>query len=534
MKRPTGHLRPVEWPERLRDVPLEARAGDAHAGRRSWGLILCGAALAPWSLILAGCPGPSFSADKPDTDGGTGGDPACAALTIDERCGVFVAPTGSDETGSGRREAPYQTINKAIIVAEQNGKPRVFVCKGAYEEAVTVLGGIAVFGGLACDDQSWATTEEKSVLSSTAGEIPLRFKGGAASVFSNFAVNAANATAPSGSSIAVMVEPNAVVDLQSCDITAGNGASGAAPKAPPNPPVTMGVETINYGKPSCTSEPPDNASHGGAEHLNNCGDTPSIGGAGGDGNEDLGEKGQDGKPTIMGSMTGMGGTAQSECSASGDGKSGGAGTQGMLGAPGQGVGALSLAKGWVGVSGAGGGKGSVGQGGGGGAGQVGKLGCPGASGGSGGAGGCGGEGGVGGQPGGSSIGIVSISAVNLRLDKVTITTGKGGKGGKGGDGQFGGPGAEGADGGMATQLGLFAGCKGGNGGEGGRGGPGGGGAGGHSIAVAYFGNVPMGSFVEALGAPGAGGEGGDGDPKGNIGDPGVSQKLIVFETQAPN
>jgi hypothetical protein len=493
--------------------------------------LFCGGALASSSLLLVACPGPGFTVVAHESDAGDAGDPACTAMVIDNKCGVFVAPAGSDDKGSGTREAPYQTLTKAISAAEQSGTARVYACLGAYEEAITVPGGMQIYGGLSCEDMTWMPSMMKSALNGKPDEIPIRFKGGATSTLDHFTVTAASAMTPGGSSIAVIVEPMAAVDLQECDVVAGSGAPGAAGSPPRDAPMTTGVTPDNMGVATCTNM---SSNAGGAEHVNDCSGETSIGGAGGDGSEDVGEKGQEGTPATMNDPSGDGGTAATVCGSGGDGKNGAPGAQGASGNAAQGLGSLSVATGWMGVAGGQGGKGGIGQGGGGGAGQIGLPGCTGASGGSGGAGGCGGNGGLGGQPGGSSIGIVSVNAVNLRLVKVMITTSNGGPGGTGGNGQFGGTGAIGASGGGITMLNVEKGCKGGNGGDGGRGGPGGGGAGGHSLAIAYIGNAPVGDFMEALGPSGTGGTGGDGMPKGNAGDPGQSEKLLQFDTLSPN
>ena len=107
-----------------------------------------------------------------------------------------------------------------------------------------------------------------------------------------------------------------------------------------------------------------------------------------------------------------------------------------------------------------------------------------------------------------------------------ITTKAGGNGGNGQLGQYGGSGGFGGYGGSGGNGMLKDACGGGQGGQGGQGGRGGGGLGGHSIGIAFTGDPP--DFpqdkitIGVAGAPGFG-EGPDG-----TGNPGIAQKLQVF------
>lgn len=501
----------------------EGHSGGAPSGRRPgrspWATGLALLALGSGAALLGACPGPSFTVE--DGPGGCSGTPATNPSVVSDKCGVFVAPAGSDDTGTGTRASPYKTLGKAIEAAgakAAGGPARVFACAGTYGESVAVPGNTELFGSLDCEAGTWTPGMAKSVVAGAADMVAARLLSGGPIVIEGFRIEAASAEAPGGSSIAVLAEPMAQVDIRGSELVAGDGAEGAkGMDGNQDPPMTMPTGAANKGLDACANMV---TNPGGIEHSNECGGSEaSLGGPGGAGLVLQAGDGADGI-AIPAPMTpaGAGGTGAAECDNGGNGAPGTAGAPGEPGAPNEGEGALSVAAGYVGVSGGAGTKGKPGQGGGGGAGQLGTTSnCPmnmnktgaGASGGSGGAGGCGGEGGGGGGPGGSSIALVSISA-SVTLTGVMLQAGKGGRGGAGGDAQVGGLGVPGAmGGGNNGNVALKIGCMGGDGGPGGGGGQGAGGNGGHSLGIAHFGDAPAGSFEAATGMPGAGGLGGN-------------------------
>lgn len=501
---------------------MTERTSSAWRARSPWATGLAALALTFGGVLLSACPGPSFTIDS----GACVGSPASNPSVLRDNCGVFVAPTGSDDMGTGTEASPYQTLTKAIEAAGTKGATRVFACGGTYAESVEIPGGLSLFGSLACPNGAWAPGGEKSVIAGVADEIAAKLQGGGAIVVEGFAIVAPNAKIAGGSSVAVLAEPTAAAELRNCELTAGDGAAGAkGQNGDLMPPQTPMILDDNKGVAACTDMV---VNPGGLEHVNNCGgpEDESIGGPGGPGYVNQAGDGQDGiaKPPPD-SPTGEGGQKETKCGEGGDGKSGTKGADGAPGAPGQGNGVLSVEKGFRGVPGGDGVKGRAGQGGGGGGGQKGGAnlcsGGPGAgaSGGSGGAGGCGGVGGGGGKAGGSSIALVSVEA-SVTLVDVTLKAGSGGNGGAGGNPQVGGLGATGAMGGSNNgNVALEVGCKGGDGGPGGNGGPGAGGNGGHSLGIAFYGAAPNGMFTFVAGTPGAGGIGGGGSSanKGNAG-----------------
>lgn len=496
-------------------------------------------------LSLAACPGPGFTSDRPDNStGGSGGgggfscvdSPLITSTVVNNNCGVFVAPSGDDKTGDGTRERPFATLAKAVSAAKATER-RVFACSGDYSGAVTVPEGVEMFGSRDCAG-AWERTKVKSVLHGAPGEIPLRLLGSVAlkpTVVDGMRFEAADASAGSMSSIGALAEEEADVELIDCEIIAGAGATGDpgmdAPQLPPDPPM---LATMNQGlNYDCNTS----MNAGGTQHENTCANGDySVGGSGGDGSAFTGSAGVPGSPNLG---KGAGGMKNADCGVP-NGGSGSNGEDGMLGSTGnggQGDGMLSMSKGWLGAAGMNGGTGKPGQGGGGGAGQTGTLAplmCAGPSGGSGGAGGCGGLGGMGGRAGGSSIALVSIHAL-VTLNGGSLQAANGGNGGKGGSAQTGGNGRAGAMGGVGDAgQGVMNGCPGGTGGAGGSGGPGGGGAGGHSLAIAYVGTPPNGSYDAKFSLGGSGGKGGPNGMFNNDGEGGKAQASLQISAVAPN
>ncbi|MDI1447195.1 hypothetical protein [Polyangium sp. 6x1] len=434
---------------------------------------------------------------------------------IKTECAFFVDGLKGDDNGPGTEAKAYKTLAVAIEAARRS-KARVYAC-GDYAERVEVPAGVSIFGGFDCQDVEWRyDASRKARINPSApaspDEVPasLKIAGGNTTQLEDLRIEAANATLPGGSAIAVLVD-SAIVKFARTELIAGSGAAGDQGVTPTDDigPADPDDATIrgNNGQNACMGGAGGNT--GGAAKANPlCGE--STGGKGGNGQEASGDAGGDGipAPNPNPSNKGIGGLGDmgQGCDL---GEPGANGTSGNDGVGAVEEGTLDATKGYIGASGQQGKKGTVGQGGGGGGGSKGKTSCFGASGGSGGAGGCGGNGGLGGMPGGSSIAIASIGAT-LSFNAVDITTGAGGRGGDGGFGQAGGAGGNGGNGGNgasgpATPLG----CRGGKGGNGGIGGNGGGGRGGHSIGIAYKGgNVSDAGVVIITGTPGAGGLGG--------------------------
>ena len=458
-------------------------------------------------------------------DGGTSGgtpegcDPSKIADAVVNACGLFVAPTGLD-TNAGTKDKPFKTVAAAMAA---KGATNIYVCAAAmpYAGALVVDKAVTLYGGVDCAKGWVYDATKKTVLTATAGTIPLTLSSTATGAeINDFSITAAGAAAPGASSIAVMVD-HAAVGLTRCALVAGDGGDGAVGNGGgmvlPAPSGQPGADSVAA------------APNGGAGGINTvCGPVAGNGGNGGLKMSGVGLDGNAGDNNTGGAK-GVGQTASMPCGVGGNGTPG---MDMMAGAVSPGIGALA-STGYTGIDGQPGVDGTAATSGGGGGGSMGGATSHGAGGGGGGAGGCGGKHGEGGKFGGSSIALASLSAT-VTLTNCTVSVGKGGNGGAGGDGQFGQPGGDAGPGGKGGAVGP--GCSGGTGGKGGNGGNGSGALGGHSLPIAVVGTGPVldAATKKALtpGAKGAGGKGGTMDASMNHGADGIAAPCWDFASKA--
>jgi len=426
---------------------------------------------------------------------------------VTEAFGVFVAPTGSDTTGTGTRTAPYATVGHAMDAAKTAGLARVYACgtAGNYTENLVVGSsrtGVTVYGGLNCTTSAstWSYVASDKATVAPASGYALQVT--AAVTFEDFGFTSAAATTPGSSSIAVFVSGATGVVLDRCNMQAGTGAPGQDQAQPT--PYTMAAPSGNPGGPSRTS----GGTGAGGDAVANPSCSASIGGAGG--SATTGElDGQSGQPGANNAGS------SNDCNLltpQGGGMGASVTTPGTAGAAAS-TWATFAATGWTATPGLPGGEGTAAQGGGGG-GVVAVLNAAGGGGG-GGAGGCGGAGGSGGTGGGSSIAVLVYNA-SVDLIACTLSAANAGPGGKGAPGQAGQ-----AGGGFGAGNNLDD-CNGGPGGTGGPGGPGGGGAGGLSAGVVWTGTAPtITAGSHTFGTLGAAGQNGDGTTTAKAGTAGA-------------
>ena len=442
---------------------------------------------------LDGPDGPLADGDVPDVDvpgcdltKAPKDSPAC----LDDKAGIFVSPTGSDNA-AGTRATPVKTIPKAVALAGAQRLPRVYVCEGTYPEPITVTGPVSLYGGLTC---ARVPAEVTPLLAPPKG-VALRITSVAAPiVVQDLAITgSADTAAPGDSAIAVFVVGSPAVTLRHVALRAGPGVAGkgeakAADGALLASTPTAGTLNGNGGGPT----------NGGLAQTCTCvGGSTSKGGGGGSTGAD-GSPGETAQatpePTVA---TGAGQTANDCLMAGPVAKPGSAAPAGGAGAGATTLGTLTAA-GWAPQPGADAtAYGSPGQGGGGGGGA-------GGGGGGGACGGCGGAPGKAGGGGGASLALLALdSPVALLASSLTTAdAGNAAPGGQGGDGLAGG--TRGPGGGAA--------CNGGNGGKGGAGGAGGGGSGGISAGVLAKGKPPtLDPATTAATLPGKKGDAGGGN-----------------------
>lgn len=513
--------------------------------------LVAGAASVGCGTLPADCPdrarcgtggdGGTTSTSSSTGGGGTGGTPINCVPSesqdpVAESCGVFVSSSlGVDDmaVGRGTKAKPFKSIGAALKKADVT---RVYACAETFTEAVTISTGVALYGGVDCKSWAYVGATKKTTLTAAADLVPLTLGNPAdAANVEDFAITAAAAKAPGGSSIAVLAN-GATAKLTRCDLTSGDGMAGKdGDPGEPNGMAAAAGTTGNNGFDACSGDVV-NGNPGGAAVANMCGgiDAVSVGGKGGNGDVANGNPGSAGQTGAFGALgTGEPAAGAWSCGGAEPNGTGDIGDDGKAGDNGPGAAGKGtlLGTGYAGTDGQPGMPGMPGQGGGGGGGAKGGLICPangaGASGGSGGAGGCAGKAGSGGAAGGASLALVSYQATVLLTD-CTLTASKGGSGGKGGNLQVGGPGGKAGTSGTGKN-GSNDSCDGGKGGKGGNGGPGGGGLGGHSLAIAYTGKAVarMGKTMLTPGTKGTGGLGGS-NTMTNTGADGIAAAEQVF------
>ncbi|HEY4420884.1 MAG TPA: hypothetical protein VGN22_15270, partial [Pseudonocardia sp.] len=143
--------------------------------------------------------------------------PDLESCLIDTTYGVFVATPGSggvaDAAVCGTRSAPCATIALGAASAGAAGKSRIFVCHGAYAEAVQ-LAGMSLYGGFDCpsDGGTWTFADASTQLTGPSNQIALTLTEAGAGNFDvdDFVITAPDAVGTDdagngNSSLAVLV-----------------------------------------------------------------------------------------------------------------------------------------------------------------------------------------------------------------------------------------------------------------------------------------------------------------------------------------
>jgi hypothetical protein len=415
-------------------------------------------------------------------------------------------PVAAEEEGNGTQERPFGTFADAVHAVRWGGAQEIWVAAGEYREGIELrhVEGVLLRGGLD-PAQAWAPGGAPSRVRTT----------GAALVISDcrsvridgFAFEAEAPSASGAGVVAAVIRRSEDVTLDSVNIVAGDGISGAAGADGLDGSEGAAGEDGYDGCDACGGFPGVD----GATGLEGFGGLGAFAGGVGDGG-DGGEGGYAGAPASDGAFGltsegaaatkgGLRGAPSQSCFLKAeDGRPGAQGASGASGAHAAALEAndsraLSWAESAVGVgdafagrAGADGASGMPGAGGGGGGGGGAGLEASiciadrGGGGGGGGSGGGGGEAGRGGGGGGASMGLVVVDGDVVLGGDTVIEAGRGGDGGDGGAPASGGEGGAGGRGGRGADDGAGGGA-GGRGGRGGKGGAGGGGEGGASVAL---------------------------------------------------
>ncbi len=419
---------------------------------------------------------------------------------------------GVDNTGSGSRAAPFETLGAAITAAQTRGATGVIV-KSGYTNSSRLLvpNGISIYSGFngtpnwEYDGGTMTQMPVNDTISVEARDIDVR------TVLHNIDIRVGNGgQAENVVGVWAINAPALVLDGVTVDTgNGGNGVSGRFGSNGNNGGNGGAGQTLSPGGPGQNSA---------------C--SSAAGGQGGLGGPPGNTPGQPGQPSPAGLLGGNGGgpgaQGQPGRSASGnlDGNDGNNGSYGYTFTA-----DFNLENTGTGATGTAGSNGAGGSGGGGGGGRLfsllgNNILVAGGGGGGGGAGGCAGTPGEGGGPGGSAIALFVVNSSGLTVRNSEFSAGNGGSGGRGGLGGNGGngglPGAQGPPGSNGPAVGGPGGI-GGTGQDGGDGGSGGGGAGGDSVVIqCHMGNLVVDDPTVTLNA-GNGGSGGVSDNTGEGG-----------------
>ena len=291
--------------------------------RRAYASWACGVVGIAAAVYLAGCvfktpidcenalvdcgTGGATSSSSSTGGGGTGGTPIHCIPSeskdpVADSCGVFVSSSlGADDMAAGRgtKTKPYKTIGAALMKADVM---RIYACAESFTETVTISTGVDLYGGLDCKSWAYVGATKKTALTAPEDKIPLTLGNAAGSAtVEDFAIIAAAAKAPGGSSITVLAN-GSTASLTRCDLTSGEGMTGKDGDAgEPNGMAAAAGTAGNNGSDACNGDPV-NGNPGGVAVANMCGgiDAVSVGGAGGKGDVASGNSGSVGQTGAFG------------------------------------------------------------------------------------------------------------------------------------------------------------------------------------------------------------------------------------------
>ena len=263
----------------------------------------------------------------PDVPDLTFTDKNCDGIVGDIAHAIFVSPSGSDTTGDGSMAKPYQTIAKAISAASSAGKD-VYADKGTYNESVSLVSGVSLYGGYD-STKKWSraktnvsTIQSASTVGVTASGISVATE---VQLFTVTSIGGADGTGgtPAGSSYAVLIANcSAAVTIRGCTLKPGAGGAASGGSVGSSPGAASGGTA---------------GSSGGAGGASTCG---AGGGSGGpsEGSGGSGVTGGTGSTAAGGGTGSAGGAGSSTSSSCGSGGNGGDGnpatTAGGAGSPG--------------------------------------------------------------------------------------------------------------------------------------------------------------------------------------------------------
>lgn len=179
-----------------------------------------GDAMQPPDMICV----PSTSPDLPDD---LLQDINCDGIDGDKSTSIFVATTG-DDANAGTMDAPVKTVARGLTLAAAQGKTALYLAKGTYNESVTLISGISLYGGY--DAAAGWQRQLTHVTTLAGGPTALTAQGiNKETHVELLNIQAASGAVTGGSSYGVFVtsSPGPLYFYRD-QISAGDGANGAA------------------------------------------------------------------------------------------------------------------------------------------------------------------------------------------------------------------------------------------------------------------------------------------------------------------
>lgn len=137
---------------------------------------------------------------------------------------MFVSPDGKDGN-PGSKSQPLATLGAAIEKAKAGGK-RVYACAKTFTKAGTVATDVTIYGGLRFQWEfvgACVGGTTRTEWTAGADEVPVHVAGGVGLTMVDVNVTAVDASTPGASSIGILAESAATVDLTRAEVKAGLG-----------------------------------------------------------------------------------------------------------------------------------------------------------------------------------------------------------------------------------------------------------------------------------------------------------------------
>ncbi len=194
---------------------------------------------------------------SPTGDGATpdGGAPACdpnaspvPTCLVNEATAVFVSSSLGSDANDGTRAKPVKSLAAALAAAAPT-KKRVYACAETYDESLTMIDGVSLFGYFDCTTQWSVDTKKSATIQAPSSPAVIAKNLTLVTRIEGIAIVAPNAAAAGGSSIGLLADHAPTLVVATAKIQAGDAQDGTDGETPDGyslatadgTPVTRGV-----------------------------------------------------------------------------------------------------------------------------------------------------------------------------------------------------------------------------------------------------------------------------------------------------